>query len=159
MTRKLNNELCRRVSVKEVSRKHTGSLLQFFHLPSASHLKCNILTLGFKVFIFPTPHITRDSKPRQRNATWDYLCATGNYNHVAMQQSASSQGVPASLSDSYFPLAASRKIETVYEKWKEGGKCHLSSVPPPVSVPAPVPRINVPNRVLSCRLNKICDCV
>lgn len=73
--------------------------------------------------------------------TWDYLCATGNYNHAAMQQSASSQGVPASLSDSSFPLAASRKIEAVYEKWKEGGKCRLSSVLPPGPVPAPVPRI------------------
>lgn len=67
--------------------------------------------------------------------------ASGNYNpRNIMQQSASSQGVPASLSDSYFPLAPSRKIETVYEKRKEGGKCHLLSVTPPVSVPAPVPR-------------------
>lgn len=28
---------------KRSNRKHTGSLLQFFHLPSVSHLKCNIL--------------------------------------------------------------------------------------------------------------------
>lgn len=88
------------------------------------------------------PHlIYQGFKNKATNVTWDYLCATGNYNHVAMQQSASSQGVPASLSDSYLPLGASRKIETVYEKWNEGGKCHLSSVPPPVSVPAPVPRM------------------
>lgn len=88
--------------------------------------------LGFKVFTFPTPYSPRIKKNTSHHeVTWDYLCATGNYNRAAMQQSASSQGVPASLSDSSFPLAASRKIETVYEKWKEGGKCHLSSVAPP----------------------------
>lgn len=81
------------------------------------------------------PHLIlrrlKKKKTSHHKVTWDYRCATGSYNHAAMQQSASSQGVPASLSDSYFPLAASRKIETVYEKRKEGGKCHLSSVPPP----------------------------
>lgn len=64
---------------------------------------------------------------------WDYLCAWELQPCGVIQQSASSQGVPASLSDSYFPLAPARKIETVYEKWKKGGKCHLLSVTPPVS--------------------------
>lgn len=44
-----------------------------------------------------------------------------------MQQSASSQGGSSSLPDSFFPQAASRKIETVYEQRKEGGKCLLLS--------------------------------
>lgn len=44
-----------------------------------------------------------------------------------MRQSASSQGGSSSLPDSFFPQAASRKIETVYEQRKEGGKCLLLS--------------------------------
>lgn len=43
------------------------------------------------------------------------------------RQSASSQGGSSSLPDSFFPQAASRKIETVYEQRKEGGKCLLLS--------------------------------
>lgn len=44
-----------------------------------------------------------------------------------MRQSASSQGGSSSLPDSFFPQAASGKIETVYEQRKEGGKCLLLS--------------------------------
>lgn len=50
-----------------------------------------------------------------------------------MRQSASSQGGPPSLPDNSFPLAPSRKTETVYEECKKGSKCLLLSVTPAVS--------------------------
>lgn len=98
--------------------------------------------LALQVFIFSTlfsKDEKKDNKSSQGNVGLP-MCHWELQPCNIMQQSASSQGVPASLSDSYFPLAPSRKIETVYEKWKEGGKCHLLSVTPPVSVPVPAPR-------------------
>lgn len=50
-----------------------------------------------------------------------------------LRWSESSQGVRPSLPDSSFPLAPSRKMETIYEECKKGPKCLLLSITPVVS--------------------------